>query len=300
VTRLVYLGTPEAAVEPLRTLVAAGHDIASVVSRPDKRRGRGSTLVPSPVKSAAIELGLPVTDQLEEALGCGAELGVVVAYGRIIPPAALDRLPMVNLHFSQLPRWRGAAPVERAILAGDATTGVCLMAVEAGLDTGPIYAEEDTRIDESESVDELRGRLVAIGSRLLETHLAGGLSGLPTPHPQVGEPTYAEKIRPEELQLHWVEDAAQLRRVVHLGRAWTTFRDKRLRVLRAEPAPTDGDGLAAAPEGASPGALDGEVVTAGEGSRLRLVTVQPEGRQPMAAADWLRGVRPQPGERLGG
>ncbi|HEY1989237.1 MAG TPA: methionyl-tRNA formyltransferase [Acidimicrobiales bacterium] len=299
-TRLVYLGTPEAAVEPLRTLVAAGHDIASVVSRPDKRRGRGSTLVPSPVKAAAIELGLPVTDQLEDALGCGAELGVVVAYGRIIPPAALEQLPMVNLHFSQLPRWRGAAPVERAILAGDATTGVCLMAVEAGLDTGPIYAEEDTRIDESESVDELRGRLVAIGSRLLETHLAGGLSGLPTPHPQVGEPTYAEKIRPEELQLHWEEDAAQLLRVVHLGRAWTTFRGKRLRVLRAEPAPTDGDGLAAAPEGASPGALDGEVVTAGEGSRLRLVTVQPEGRQPMAAADWLRGVRPQPGERLGG
>jgi methionyl-tRNA formyltransferase len=252
------------------------------------------------VKAAAIELGLPVTDQLEDALGCGAELGVVVAYGRIIPPAALEQLPMVNLHFSQLPRWRGAAPVERAILAGDATTGVCLMAVEAGLDTGPIYAEEDTRIDESESVDELRGRLVAIGSRLLETHLAGGLSGLPTPHPQVGEPTYAEKIRPEELQLHWEEDAAQLLRVVHLGRAWTTFRGKRLRVLRAEPAPTDGDGLAAAPEGASPGALDGEVVTAGEGSRLRLVTVQPEGRQPMAAADWLRGVRPQPGERLGG
>ena len=296
----MYLGTPETAVEPLRTLVAAGHDIALVVSRPDKRRGRGSTLAPSPVKAAAIELGLPVTDKLDDALGCGAELGVVVAYGRIIPPEALERLPMVNLHFSQLPRWRGAAPVERAILAGDATTGVCLMAVEAGLDTGPIYAEEDTPIDASESVEELRRRLVAIGCRLLERNLAGGLSGLPAPHPQIGEPTYAEKIRPDELQLDWEMAAAQLRRVVHLGRAWTTFRGKRLRVLRAEPVSTDDDELGVAPEGASPGALHGEMVTAGEGSRLRLVTVQPEGRQPMPAVDWLRGVRPQPGERLGG
>ena len=296
--RLVYLGTPEAAVEPLRTLVVAGHDIALVVSRPDKRRGRGSTLVPSPVKAAAIELGLPVTDKLPDALGAGAELGVVVAYGRIIPAEVLERLPMVNLHFSQLPRWRGAAPVERAILAGDATTGVCLMAVEVGLDTGAIYAEEDTPIDESESVEDLRRRLVAIGSRLLERHLADGLAGLPAPHPQVGEPTYAEKIRPEELQLHWERPAVELRRVVHLGRAWTTFRGKRLRVLRAEPAGSDG-AEPTAPEGASPGALHGEVVTAGEGTHLRLITVQPEGRQPMPAADWRRGVRPQAGERLG-
>jgi methionyl-tRNA formyltransferase len=256
------------------------------------------------VKVAATELGLPVTDKLDDALGCGAELGVVVAYGRIIPTQVLERLPMVNLHFSQLPRWRGAAPVERAVLAGDATTGVCLMAVEAGLDTGPIYAEEATPIDESESVEELRRRLVAIGSRLLETNLAHGVSGLPTPHPQVGEPTYAEKIRPEELELDWELPATQLRRVVHLGRAWTTFRGKRLRVLRAEPVPKEmpkeGGELAPAPEGASPGALHGEVVTAGDGSRLRLITVQPEGRQPMAAADWLRGVRPEPGEQLGG
>ena len=297
--RMVYLGTPVAAVEPLRALVAAGHDIAMVVSRPDKRRGRGGALVPSPVKAAAVELGLPVTDTLQDALGCEAELGVVVAYGRIIPAEALENLPMVNLHFSQLPRWRGAAPVERAVLAGDATTGVCLMEVDVGLDTGAIYAEQDTPIDEAESVEDLRRRLVAIGCRLLERHLADGLAGLPTPHPQVGEPTYAEKIRPEELQLHWEQDAAHLRRVVHLDRAWTTFRGKRVRVLQAEPVVSD-DGELAAPEGASPGALYGEVVTAGEGTRLRLVTVQPEGRQPMAAADWRRGVRPEPGERLGG
>ena len=129
--RLVFLGTPEAAVAPLRTLVSAGHDVALVVSRADKRRGRGSGLVPSPVKSAALDLGLAVTDDLAACHAVGAELGVVVAYGRIIPVAMLDRLPMVNLHFSLLPRWRGAAPVERALLEGDAETGVCLMAVEA-------------------------------------------------------------------------------------------------------------------------------------------------------------------------
>ena len=296
--RLVYLGTPEAAVDPLRALVAAGHDIALVVSRPDKRRGRGSALVPSPVKAAAMELGLPVTDVLEDVLGAGAELGVVVAYGRIIPAAVLDRIPMVNLHFSRLPRWRGAAPVERAILAGDAKTAVCLMAVDVDLDTGAIYAEEDTAIDDSESVDELKRRLVGIGCRLLEDHLADGLAGLPTPRAQAGEPTYAEKIRSEELQLHWEMGAAHLRRVVSLGRAWTTFRGKRLRVLRADRG-TPAGGEPTVSEGDSPGALTGELVTAGEGTRLRLITVQPEGKQPMAVADWLRGVRPEVGERLG-
>jgi methionyl-tRNA formyltransferase len=336
--RLVYLGTPEAAVPPLRTLVDAGHDVALVVSRADKRRGRGSDLVPSPVKAAAIELDLPVTASLDDVASSGAELGVVVAYGRIIPSSVLDVVPMVNLHFSLLPRWRGAAPVERAILEGDAETGVCLMAVEKGLDTGPIYAVGDTGIDEQESVEELRARLVDIGCRLLVENLADGAAGLPIPHEQVGDPSYAEKIRPEELELRWERDANHLARVVRLGRAWTTFRGRRLRVLeaavepwvRAEAAvagePVDASAVggpagadataattetagadaavptagAAAPEGASPGALVGEVVTAGEGTRLRLLRVQPEGKQPMAASDWLRGARPQAGELLGG
>jgi methionyl-tRNA formyltransferase len=314
--RLVFLGTPEAAVPPLRTLVAAGHDVALVVSRADKRRGRGSDLVPSPVKAAAIELGLPVTASLDDVATSGAELGVVVAYGRIIPSSLLDVVPMVNLHFSLLPRWRGAAPVERAVLEGDAETGVCLMAVEKGLDTGPIYAVGDTTIDEHESVEELRARLVEIGCRLLIENLSSGVAGLPIPRDQVGEPTYAEKIRPEELELHWERDANHLSRLVRLGRAWTTFRGRRLRVLeaavepwvRAEAAvsgePVDASKSqaatgAAAPEGASPGALSGEVVTAGVGTHLRLIRVQPEGKQPMSAADWLRGARPGPGERLG-
>ena len=293
--RLVYLGTPGAAVPPLRTLVAAGHDVALVVSRADKRRGRGSDLVPSPVKAAALELGLPVTADLAEAAGVGAELGVVVAYGRIIPVAVLDQLPMVNLHFSLLPRWRGAAPVERAILEGDAETGVCLMAVEAGLDTGPIYAEVATTIDPEESADELRCRLVAIGCRLLEEHLADGWAGLPLPRDQAGNPSYAEKLASHEFELDWNLPALHLRRVVRLGRAWTTFRAKRLRILSAAPPGDDRDDQPVL----APGELRGTSVGAGDGSVLTLRTVQPEGKRPMDATDWLHGITPGPDDRLG-
>jgi methionyl-tRNA formyltransferase len=303
--RLVFLGTPEAAVEPLRTLVRAGHDVGLVVSRPDRRRGRGSALTPSPVKAAAVELGLDVADALDAVLGAGAELGVVVAYGRIIPASVLERLPMVNLHFSLLPRWRGAAPVERAILEGDAETGVCLMAVEAGLDTGRIYAESGTPIGDDETAEELRARLVALGSRLLKEHLGEGIQGLPIPRDQVGTPSYAEKILRAELELHWDQPALQLHRVIRLGRAWTTFRGRRLGVLSAAEAPdplevlgpsdAQGDGGTAAP----PGSLRGTEVTTGGRSRLRLVTVQPEGRRPMGAAQWIRGVRPGPDDVLG-
>ncbi|MGH9028042.1 MAG: methionyl-tRNA formyltransferase, partial [Acidimicrobiales bacterium] len=138
--RLAFLGSPSAAVPSLRALVRAGHDVSLVVSRPDKRRGRGQAASPSPVKAAALEAGIDVTDQLDDVLGSGAELAVVVAYGRIIPKRVLDVMPMVNAHFSLLPRWRGAAPVEHAILAGDRVTGVCIMVLEEGLDTGPVLA----------------------------------------------------------------------------------------------------------------------------------------------------------------
>ena len=292
-SRLVFLGTPDAAVPPLRTLVAAGHDVALVVTRPDKRRGRGGALVPSPVKAAALELGLTVTDDLTDATGVGAELGVVVAYGRIIPVAVLDQLTMVNLHFSLLPRWRGAAPVERALLEGDSETGVCLMAVEAGLDTGGIYAFEATDIDPEESVDQLRERLVTIGCRLLEVNLMDGKAGLPIPRDQAGNPTYADKILSHELELDWSRPAIHLRRVVRLGRAWTTFRGRRVRVLAAAAVVDAGPPL-------SPGEMYGSVVGAGDGTRIELVTVQPEGKRPMAASAWLNGVHPGPGDRLGG
>jgi len=285
--RLAYLGTPATAVPPLQALVEAGQRPEVVVTRPDRRRGRGGGLAPSPVKQAAADLGIAVVHETRALLGSGLDLGVVVAYGRIIPADVLAEVPMINLHFSLLPRWRGAAPVERALLAGDGTTGVCVMQIEEGLDTGPVYACEETPIGEGDDLAALRRRLVAMGSRLLVSTLSGPL---PPPRPQEGEPTYAGKIEPGELRLDWEQPTESLARLVRLGRAWTTFRGHRLRVLQAVAEPGT--------SGYPAGALTDGSVAAGDG-RLRLVSVQPEGRAAMSFDDWARGARPQPGERLG-
>jgi methionyl-tRNA formyltransferase len=283
--KLAFLGTPEMAVPPLRALVADGHDVRLAVTRADKRRGRGSTLVPSPVKAAATELGIPVTTTIDDVIDAGAELGVVVAFGRIIKPHVLDALPMVNIHFSLLPRWRGAAPLERAILAGDAETGVCLMQLEEGLDTGPVYACTHLSIGAEETAAELRTRLVDAGTQLLVESLR---AGLPEPAPQEGETTYADKIDPSEHHLDWTRPTAEVHRVIRVGDAWTTFRGKRLKVLRAR---VSHNGLA-------PGAIDGMRVGTGDGA-IELEQVQPEGKGPMAAGDWRNGARPSTDERLG-
>jgi methionyl-tRNA formyltransferase len=293
VARLAYLGTPDMAVPPLRALAGAGHDIALCVTRPDRRRGRGKEVTPSPVKVAATELGIPVTHDMDDLTNAGVELAVVVAYGRIIPARLLEQTPMVNLHFSLLPRWRGAAPVERAILAGDRETGVCLMKVEQGLDTGPVYAVRTVPLDDDITLAALRHELVDVASALVVESLARGVAGLPVPVPQAGDATLADKISTEDLHLDWTRPAVELRRVVRLGRAWTTFRGKRLTVLATAPGP-DVAGADAAP----PGSLHGPVVETGGGS-LVLQQVQPESRSPMSAEEWLRGVRPAAGERLG-
>jgi methionyl-tRNA formyltransferase len=278
--RLVFLGTPEFATLPLRALVAAGHDVALVVSQPDKRRGRGSRLVPAPVKRAAVDLGLPVSHRVDDVLDAAADLGVVAAFGRIIKPHVLERVPMVNMHFSLLPRWRGAAPVERAILAGDGRTGVDLMVVEEGLDTGAVYDRAEVAIGLDETADELRGRLARLGTDLL---LADLDRGLPPPRPQVGEPTYAHKIDPSELEIDWSRTALDIHRLVRIGGAWTTRDGQRVKVWRT----------ALGPDG--PDAIE---VPAGDGS-IRLVEVQPEGRRRMAARAWANGARWRPGDRLG-
>jgi methionyl-tRNA formyltransferase len=309
VARLAFLGTPDMAVPPLRALVDDGHDVALCITRPDRRRGRGSAVTPSPVKEAALELGIPVSHSMEDVADAGVELAVVVAYGRIIPAALLARVPMVNLHFSLLPRWRGAAPVERALLAGDEETGVCLMKLEEGLDTGPVYAHIVVPIGDTVDLPTLRDQLVTAGCALLVAGLRQGVAGLPEPVPQWGEPTIASKLTPEDFRLQWEQPAAQLHRVVRLGRAWTTFRGKRLGILRATPvaAPADagsgGAGAGAAGVAGSggagvPGTLVGTIVCAGDGA-LALEEVQPESRGPMGADDWVRGVRLLAGERLG-
>lgn len=285
--RLAYLGSPADAVPPLRALVAAGHDVRLVVTQPDRKRGRGGSLVPTPVKTAAEELGLPVAHRVDDLLGADAELGVVVAFGRLVRPHVLDALPMVNLHYSDLPRWRGAAPVERAILAGDTSTAVCLMRLEEGLDTGPVHARRTVAIGPDETAAELRARLTTIGTDLLVSALAGPL---PPAQPQQGEPTYAAKLDAAELRLDWERPGAELHRVVRVGRAWTTFRGRRLLVHR---------GRLAGPVPLPPGAVDGVVVGTGDGTGLELVEVQPEGKPTLAAAAWRNGARPSPDERLG-
>ncbi len=165
--RLAFLGTPAVAAGTLRALVAAGFEVAVVVTRADKRRSRGGGAEPSPVKATAIDLGLPVTTKVDDVIDAAVDLGVVVAFGQLVKPHVLDAVPMVNVHFSLLPRWRGAAPVERAILAGDTETGVCLMQLEEGLDTGPVFACERMAVDDRVTADELRAELGEIGSRLL-------------------------------------------------------------------------------------------------------------------------------------
>ena len=278
--RLVYLGTPAIAAPPLHALVAAGFEIVAVVTRVDKRRGRGNEVLPSPVKAAALAMDLPVVHRVDDALNRGADLGVVVAFGQLIRPPALAVLPMVNLHFSLLPRWRGAAPVERALLAGDPVTGVCLMQLEEGLDTGPVHARVEVPIADDDTGDSLRSRLVEMGTALLVEQLTHGLG---EPVPQHGEPSYAAKLTADDLRLDWSRPAVELHRVVRLGGAWTTFRGKRLKVLEADliEAPAVGSQLH-------------DTVVGG----LQLVTVQPESKGPMPYRDFANGARPQPGERL--
>ncbi len=286
VQRIVYMGTPEVGVAPLRALHQAGYDIPLVVSRPDAKRGRGSTLTPSPVKAAALELGLSVTDNVDDVLDVDADLGVVVAYGRIIGTHLLERLPMVNIHFSLLPRWRGAAPVERAILAGDETTGVCLMVLDEELDVGDIYRVAEVPIDNHIALTDLRNQLVDVGVQLLLDALEEGLG---TPTPQVGEITWAKKIQPDELRLDWERPASDLHRIIRLGGAWTTARGKRLKVWQTEVS--EGRGL-------QPGQVDGTSVGTGDGT-LELIEVQPEGKPRRSAQDWANGARLTPNERLG-
>ena len=277
--RLAFFGTPELAVPPLRALVAAGFEVAIVVSQPDRRRGRGSATSPSPVKAAALELGLPVTDRVDDVLDAGVDLGVVVAFGRLIRPHVLAAVPMVNLHFSLLPRWRGAAPVERAILAGDESTGVDLMAVEEGLDTGGIYGRVELPIGPDETLAELRGRLVDAGTALLISTLQ---TGLPAARPQEGEPTYAAKVEAHERQIDWDQPAIDVHRRVRLGEAWTTHDGRRLKVWRTAVPPSG----------------DGPVVPAADGA-VELLEVQPEGKARMPAAAWANGARWRSGDRLG-
>ena len=280
IRRLVYFGTPQLAVEPLRALRAAGFEISLVVTGPDRRRSRRGSPEPSPVSRAAADLGVPVTHDPSGAVDAAATAdgAVVVAYGRLIGSDVLDALPALNVHFSLLPRWRGAAPMERAILAGDETTGVSIMALTETLDAGPLHARVATPIEPTETLAELRERLVAMSCPLLVELLR---TGPRDPVAQQGEATWAAKITDDDLRLDWDRPAAELHRRVRLGRAWTALAGDRLRILRAGIVPT---------HAGPPGILEGLVVGTAAGG-LRLDEVQAAGRRALPAGEWHRGAR---------
>ena len=280
--RLAFLGTPAAAVPSLHALVEAGHEVAVVITMPDRRRGRGGATQPSPVKIAAEALGISVDYDLGALDAYDIERAVVVAYGALIPAALLDRVPMLNVHFSLLPRWRGAAPVERAILAGDDETGVSVMTLEATLDTGPVHVERRVQL-ENQTVSELLGQLADLGAGAV-VEVLGSPELLAKPQPQVGAVTYAAKLDAETFHLSPAMTVVEVMRMVRLERAFLLVGERRLRIYEVRPT-------AQATVSGTLSLADGEVVLGAADGTMMVVTVQPEGGRRMAAKDWWSGAR---------
>jgi methionyl-tRNA formyltransferase len=281
--RLAFLGTPEAAVPSLRALVDAGHDVEIVITRPDRKRGRGGELSPSPVKACAQELGLRVAHRLSDVDDVGVERGVVVAYGRLIPGELLARVPMLNVHFSLLPRWRGAAPVERAILAGDAETGVSIMTLDVDLDTGPVHLERRVGVDDK-TLAALLDELSDLGARAL-TEVLASPELLAHPSAQEGDVTYAEKLSKDEFHLVPAMAAEHLLRLVRLGQAFTFVGGRRLLVQRA--ARYDGEDVAAG----TVALRDARVVFGASSGSIAVEQVRPDSAKSMSATAWWMGAR---------
>jgi methionyl-tRNA formyltransferase len=294
--RVAFAGSPQAAVAPLRALVAGGHDVTVAVTQPDKARGRSGRPSPTPVAEAAEGLGIPVLrprtindpEVIDAISASGAEALAVVAFGQILREGVLSRWPCVNVHFSLLPAYRGAAPVERAIMDGATHTGVTIMQMDAGLDTGPMLASRRVEIGEDEDAGSLTARLSEIGGPLLAEVLdeleAGRLE--PVPQPEQGV-SHAPKITPEDRLLDLSRPAVALARQVralspHVG-ATLAIDGQPFKVWRARALPED----APAPPAAGGGRL---VAAAGEGS-LELLELQPPGKGRMEAAAFLRGWR---------
>jgi len=305
--RIVFAGTPEFAAQALAAILAAGQDVPLVLTQPDRPSGRGMALKASPVKQLALEHGLQVhqpaslksAESRQPIIDASPDVMVVAAYGLILPQAALDipRLGCINIHASLLPRWRGAAPIQRAILAGDAETGVTLMRMEAGLDTGPMLLKGRLPITDADRAATLHDKLAALGARLIVEALPrlarGELPGEPQPAEGV---TYAAKLEKSEAALDWRQTAVALSRAV---RAFDPFpgtfariEGQTIKVWRAEPASGAGE----------PGTVlaaddDGILVACSEGA-LRLVELQKSGGKRLLAADFLHGFAIKPGQRF--
>jgi methionyl-tRNA formyltransferase len=306
--KIVFAGTPEFAAAALQALHAAGHDIALVLTQPDRPAGRGMRLKPGPVKALASRLGLPVyqpeslkTEAARQPIAAtGCDAMVVAAYGLILPQPVLDlpRLGCINIHASLLPRWRGAAPIQRALLAGDQETGITLMQMEAGLDTGPILAMARLAIGAQETAGSLHDRLAALGAREIVALLPRLAAGEVRPQPQDDRlAVYAAKIGKEEARIDWQRPAAQIERQVrafnpHPG-AWTLLGGEVLKVWRAECC--TGQGRPGEVQEASRAGIS---VACGEGA-LRLLEVQKAGGRRLEAAAFLAGHDLAPGTVLG-
>ncbi len=289
--RIAFLGSPAVAVTTLLALVDAGHDVAHVVTQPDRRRGRGAGLIATPVKAAALERGIGVSYAPDDLLTLSppVDLAVVVAFGQLIRPHVLAAVPMLNVHFSLLPRWRGAAPVERALLAGDETTGVCIMGVEEGLDTGPVYAQAELAITADHTAESLRAELAGLGNELLVELLR---APLPTPVAQSGPATYARKLEGADRHFDPALRAAQLDRVVRVGGAWCNTERGRLKIHAAAQAQAQAQSQS---QSSAIVRVDGAVLAwgsdAADGPALVLHEVQPEGRPRMSASAWWMGLQ---------
>ena len=309
--KLVFAGTPEVAVPALDALIASGrHEVAAVVTRPDAPAGRGRRLVASPVAERAEEAGIEVLkpvkprdpEFLERLREIAPDCCPVVAYGALLPRVALD-IPAhgwVNLHFSLLPAWRGAAPVQHSIMAGDEITGASTFLIEEGLDSGPVYGTVTEEIRHIDTSGDLLTRLAFAGAGLLEATMDGIADGTLKAVPQPSEGiTVAPKITVEDARVDWSAPALRVDRVVRgchpAPGAWTTFRGERLKLIQVRPASERTD--------LAPGALavGKNSVHVGTGSYgVELLWVQAQGKKPMKAADWARGVRIADGESVGG
>lgn len=299
--RIAFFGTPDVAVTALDLLVAR-HEVAVVVTRPPKPKKRSGTPTPSPVHARAIELEIPVLtpsspreEGFIDALRAHAiEGAAIVAYGHILPAEVLQVAPFLNAHFSLLPAYRGAAPVQRALMDGIRRTGVTVFLLEPTLDTGPILAVEAVDVGRNETAGELLGRLAPIGGELLAGALDALASGTAAPIEQDDtEATAAPKISAEDARIDWARPATdivhQIRALNPRPGAVTRFREKRFVVWKALAEPGD----------AEPGDLAGPALVGTSDGVVRLVVVQPEGKRAMFADEWARGARPTPGETLG-
>jgi methionyl-tRNA formyltransferase len=310
--RIAFLGTPPPAVPPLRALVAAPDvDVTVVITNPDRPRGRSGRPVPPPVKEAAGELGIEVwqphrpAEVTDELASLDLDAAAVVAYGSILPPRVLDttRHGFVNLHFSLLPRWRGAAPVQHALRAGDTRTGLTTFVLDEGMDTGPVLDRLEVEVGTGETAGELEERLAELGADLLVRSVRRLVDGArPTPQPEDGV-TLAPKVDREDVAIDWTAPAADVVALVRSANprpgAHTTHRGDDLKVWRSREAAPDEVARPLDPGAVVATAVDGPIVAAGEGAAV-LTEVQPAGRRRMDGASFVNGYRIAVGERLGG